>query len=253
MSGFLLRGVGEGLAEREAEQAAVGGFGVGGVAGFAGMGAQAGGEFFGGVGGDGADGGFAAGEHGGLLRVGGLFGVRCAAFVDAQAAAVQGLGAGDSMLGAAQHLAVAPPEGGVGGGVVGEGLRLLEQGVEDEEAAVGVPPQGLPRGVGRGEGGDLRAQAAGEQVEQGGRAAVAAAFGEGVGRRAAVFVGRGVVVGAAGGVEAQVGGVAGQDEQRGGGQAAQGVGVEVFEDGVAVEGVEGGIACGGGGASGMPT
>ena len=60
--------------------------------------------------------------------------------------------------GVVQHQPVVPPQGWVGGGIVAEQFGAFKQGVEHEQPAVGVPPQGLLRGVGGGELGDARAQ-----------------------------------------------------------------------------------------------
>ena len=75
-----------------------------------------------------------------------------------------------------------------------------------------MPPEGLLGGVGGGELGDAGADLGGDEVEQVGCAAVLPPCGEWVGHGFAVCVGRGVVVGAAGGVKALLGGVADEYE-----------------------------------------
>ena len=184
------------------------------------------------------------------MRVGGSFVVVCTAFFDGKAQVAWGRPS-EKRFGVLQHQAVLPPQRGVGGNIAGEGLRLVEQGVEDEQAAVGVPPQGLFVRVGADEAVDLRPDLVQDELEEW-RCAAVAAFGcQLVGHGFALRVGRGVVVGAGGGVEAQFGRVTDEDED--GqllGREFEAVGGEVFEQGVAVECVKGGEAAGGRGGFG---
>ena len=123
-----------------------------------------------------------------------------------------------------------PPQRGVSGDVAGEGLRLVEQGVEDEQATVGVSPQGLFVRVGGGEAVDLRPDLVQDELEEL-RCTAVAAFGcQLVGHGFALRVGRGVVVGAGGGIEAQFGRVADEDEDgQLFGREFEAFGGEVFE------------------------
>lgn len=104
-----------------------------------------------------------------------------------------------------------------------EQFGAFKQGVEHEQPAVGVPPQGLLPGVGGGELGDAGADLGGDEVKEVGCAAVLPPCGERVGHGFAVWVGWGVVVGAAGGVKAQIGGIADEHEHGGLGVAAEGL------------------------------
>ena len=144
-----------------------------------------------------------------------------------------------------------PPQRGVGGNIAGEGLRLVEQGVEDEQAAVGVSPQGLFVRVGADEAVDLRPDLVQDEMEEW-RCAAVAAFGcQLVGHGFALRVGRSVVVGAGGGIETQFGRVTDEDEDgQLPGREFEAFGGEVFEQGVAVECVKGGEAAGGRGGFG---
>ena len=184
------------------------------------------------------------------MRVGGSFVVGCTAFFDGKAQVAWGRPS-EKRLGVLQHQAALPPQRGVGGNVAGEGLRLVEQGVEDEQATVGVSPQGLFVRVGGGEAVDLRPDLVQDELEEL-RCTAVAAFGCQLVRHGfALRVGRGVVVGAGGGIEAQFGRVAdeGEDGQLFG-REFEAFGGEVFEQGVAVKCVKGGEAAGGRGGFG---
>ena len=109
-----------------------------------------------------------------------------------------------------------------------EQFGAFKQGVEYEQPAVGMPPQGLLRGVGGGELGDAGADLGGDEVEEVGCAAVLPPCGERVGHGFAVWVGWGVVVGAAGGVKALLGRVTDEYEHGRLAVAAEGLWGEQF-------------------------
>ena len=107
-----------------------------------------------------------------------------------------------------------------------------------------MPPQRLPLRIQWRAFGHGRADFGGEPLQQYRCAAVLACGVEIIGQSLAVCIGRGVVIGPGGGIEAQIVGITNQHQHgwRFGGQAAQGCGVQKLGQGVAVERKQGGKA-----------